>query len=200
MSAKRKIQASFAVIGDGPTETIYVDSIKRSFADKMTQYKLKPDVPKHSTVKDLEVLISNCLTQGYDKVLCLVDMDTKVKNNGEMLAYNKLKKKFTKKPVYFYKTHPCTELWFYYHFDYTTAQMSCYDGYLKKMVCGKIKNYEKKEPFCTHQHICIKSKGDFEKAISNARRSIESRCKDGRSHTYSEMATFFEDISIVDTL
>lgn len=82
MSAKRKIQASFAVIGDGPTETIYVDSIKRSFADKMTQYKLKPDVPKHSTVKDLEVLISNCLTQGYDKVLCLVDMDTKVKNNS----------------------------------------------------------------------------------------------------------------------
>lgn len=185
-----------AIIGDGKTEYVYIESLKIAFRDKLSVYSLKPCLPKESSAKELDRFITNNLD--YDKVLCIIDMDTKLKKQKELTDYLKLKQKYSKKVhVIFYETHPCTELWFYYHFQYTTAEFGLFEPNLKKQLERKIPGYEKKSPFCTHQHI-IKCDGNFDTAVVNAHRSIDSRDADGRNYTYSEMVHFFEEIGVVE--
>lgn len=185
-----------AIIGDGKTESIYIDSLKNAFKEKLSGYNPKPFIPKHSSVAELKKLIEANIE--YDKVLCVIDMDTKLKEPKEMAQYQQLKHRYRKnKNVIFYETHPCTELWFYYHFQYTTAEFQLFEPDLKRLFEKRIKGYEKKEPYCTHQYI-IKCGGVFDTAVINGRKSIESRGNDDRKYTYSEMVQFFEEIGIVE--
>lgn len=191
---KRQLLTVYVVIGDGKTESIYIESIKKAFRHLFIHHTLKPEIPTHSRVSDLEVMIEKYLDR--DKVLCVIDMDTKLNNPQEMQQYLKLKSKYkSNKKVFFFETHPCTELWFYYHFEFTTRLLKNYDPEVKKMIRSKIPKYEKKAPFCTHQHIC-KHKGDLTLAISNATSSMSSKNRDEREYTYSEMANFFQEIGI----
>jgi hypothetical protein len=185
-----------AIIGDGKTEFAYIESLKIAFKDKLSVYSLKPRLPKYSSVKELERFIVDNLE--YDKVLCIIDMDTKLKKQKELTDYLELKRKYKRKShVIFYETHPCTELWFLYHFHYTTAEFGLFEPELKRQLEKKISGYEKKVPYCTHQHI-IKFGGNYETAVINGRKSLESREADDRDYTYSEMVCFFEEIGIVE--
>lgn len=187
-----------AIIGDGKTEFAYIESLKMAFKDKLSGYSLKPRLPKDSSVKELERFIVDNLD--YDKVLCIIDMDTKLKKQKELTDYLELKRRYKRKShVIFYETHPCTELWFLYHFQYTTAKFGLLEPELKRQLEKKISGYEKKVPYCTHQHI-IKCGGNFETAVVNGRKSIESRDSDDRNYTYSEMVYFFEEIGVVEKL
>lgn len=195
---KQPERKQIVIIGDGKTESIYVDSLKAVFKDKLLGYNPKPLIPKHSSVAELRKLIEANIN--YDKVLCVVDMDTKLRDMKEMTEYQKLKQKYrTSKNVIFYETHPCTELWFYYHFQYTTSEFGLFEPDLKRQLERKITGYEKKLPFCTHQHI-IKCGGNFDSAIVNGPRSIDSRDADERNYTYSEMVLFLEEIGVVEKL
>lgn len=167
------------------------------FREKSRSICLKPEIPTDCTVKKLESLIKKCLE--YDKVLCVIDMDTKLANKKEMADYLKMKKEYSNHPkVKFFETHPCTELWFYYHFAPTTQLMQRYSPELKQLIRKKIKNYEKKLPFCTHDHICTKCGGKFEEAVNNSRESIKSKQRENREVTYSEMHLFFEEIGFIE--
>jgi len=184
------------IIGDGKTEIAYIESLKIAFREKLSDYSLQPRLPKDASVKEFERFILNNLV--YDKVLCIIDMDTKLRDQVEMTKYIQLKYKYRKnKNVIFYETHPCTELWFYYHFQYTTAEFGKYEPELKRMLEKKIPGYEKKHPYCTHQYM-LKSGGNLETAIINGRKSIDSKNTDDRNYTYSEMDHFFEEIGVVD--
>jgi len=185
-----------AIIGDGKSEFAYIESLKIAFKEKLSAYSLKPRLPKDSSVKELERFIVENLD--YDKVLCIIDMDTKLKKQKELSDYLELKRKYHRKShVIFYETHPCTELWFLYHFQYTTSEFGLFEPELKRQLERKIPGYEKKIPFCTHQHI-IKCDGDFDTAVVNGRKSIDSRVDDDRDYTYSEMVRFFEEIGVVE--
>ncbi len=185
-----------AIIGDGKTEFAYIESLKIVFKDKLTNYSLQPRLPKDASVKELDRFIVDNLY--YDKVLCIIDMDTKLRDAREMTKYQQLKHKYRKTSnVLFYETHPCTELWFYYHFQYTTAEFGLYEPELKKQLERKIPDYEKKIPYCTHQHI-VKCGGIFDLAVGNGRKSIKSKTDDNRNYTYSEMDDFFVEIGIVE--
>ena len=194
-SEQRQERKRIAIIGDGKTEFIYIESLRVAFKDKLRAYTLKPILPKHSSVAEMKRLIEANLI--FDKVLCVVDMDTKLKDPKEMALYQQLKQKYKKnKDVVFYETHPCTELWFYYHFQYTTSEFGLYEPDLKKQLRSVLPGYEKKTPFCTHQFI-EKCGGLFDIAIKNGRWSIDSKNSDDRHYTYSEMVSFFEEIGIV---
>ena len=185
-----------AIIGDGKTEFAYIESLKIAFKDKLSGYSLKPRLPKDSSVKELERFIVDNLD--YDKVLCIIDMDTKLKKQKELSDYLELKRRYRRKShVIFYETHPCTELWFLYHFHYTTAEFGLFEPELKRQLEKKIYGYEKKVPYCSHQHI-IKCGGNFDTAVIYGRKSIDSRDGDDRNYTYSEMVCFFEEIGIVE--
>lgn len=106
------VKKSVAIIGEGETEWFYFESMRIA---KRYPFQLKPTFPKHSDWKYIFKQASYCLREGYDKVVCLVDMDV-VYSKNEMQAYHEAKAKIEKARVSIIETNPCTEFWFLLHF------------------------------------------------------------------------------------
>lgn len=78
-----------AIIGEGPTEYYYIQSL----ADLFKGITIKPDYPKHTSMWELSKKISTSVEEGYRYVFCVVDMDNKGVES-EMKLYKKLKEKY----------------------------------------------------------------------------------------------------------
>ena len=182
------------VLGEGPTEFFYF----KSLCDVFKNITIKPDYPKHTSIKELEIKIEEGIAMGYSHIFCVIDMDTKDQGH-ERTQYQKLRAKYAKpinKPkkgiycnVEFFETHRCTELFFLYYFRYTSRSYEDQESLLKDL--NKSVEYRKAIDFF------IKSKGlhsYFERnggsliaAMGNANRSMEEKFMNCRDYTYSEL-------------
>ena len=187
------------VLGEGPTEFFYF----KSLCDVFKNITIKPDYPKHTNIKELEIKIEEGIAMGYSHIFCVIDMDTK-DQEPERTQYQKLRAKYAKpinKPkkgiycnVEFFETHRCTELFFLYYFRYTSRSYEDQESLLKDL--NKNVEYRKAIDFF------IKSKGlhsYFERnggslntATVNANRSMEDKLANGRDYTYSELGRLFK--------
>ena len=86
-----KLRESAMIIGEGITEFYYFQSLR----DVYKQVVFKPDCPKHTSIKELEIKIGEAAENGYTHIFCVIDMDNKDKE-PERTRYNKLKAKFAK--------------------------------------------------------------------------------------------------------
>ena len=119
-----KLKHSVLILGEGPTEFYYFNSLR----DVVKGLTIRPDYPKHTSMRELEEKIEGGIADGYDRIFCVIDMDTK-DEEPERCQYARMKKKYAKpinKPkkgiyceVRFFETHRCTELFFLYYFRYT---------------------------------------------------------------------------------
>ena len=129
-------------------------------------------------------------------IFCIIDMDNKNKE-PERTRYKRLRAKFAKpinKPkkgisckVEFFETHLCTELFFFYYFQYTSRQYENQESLIKDL--NKCVKYEKAEKFFSkglHSYF-ERNGGSLEKAIANAEKSMKEKEKDDRDYTYSEL-------------
>ena len=182
------------ILGEGPTEFFYF----KSLCDVFKNITIKPDYPKHTSIKELEIKIEEGIAMGYSHIFCVIDMDTK-DQEPERTQYQKLRTKYAKpikKPkkgiycnVEFFETHRCTELFFLYYFRYTSRSYEAQESLLKDL--NKSVEYRKTIDFF------IKSKGlhsYFERnggsiytAIANADRSMDEKLSGDREYTYSEI-------------
>ena len=189
------------ILGEGPTEFFYF----KSLCDVFKNITIKPDYPKHTSIKELELKIEEGIAMGYNHIFCVIDMDTK-DLEPERTQYQKLRTKYAKpinKPkkgifcnVEFFETHRCTELFFLYYFRYTSRSYEDQESLLKDL--NKNVEYRKAIDFF------IKSKGlhnYFERnggslnaAMVNATRSIEEKLANGREYTYSEIGRLMEKL------
>ena len=189
------------VLGEGPTEFFYF----KSLCDIFKNLTIKPDYPKHTSIKELEIKIEEGIAMGYNHIFCVIDMDTK-DMEPERTQYQKLRVKYAKpinKPkkgiyceVEFFETHRCTELFFLYYFRYTSRSYEGQESLLKDL--NKNVEYRKAIDFF------IKSKGlhsYFERnggslnvATVNANRSMESKLANGREYTYSELGRLIKKL------
>lgn len=189
------------ILGEGPTEFFYF----KSLCDVFKNITIKPDYPKHTSIKELEIKIEEGIAMGYNHIFCVIDMDTK-DLEPERTQYQKLRTKYAKpinKPkkgifcnVEFFETHRCTELFFLYYFRYTSRSYEDQESLLKDL--NKSVEYRKAIDFF------IKSKGlhsYFERnggslnaATVNATRSIEEKLANGREYTYSEIGRLMEKL------
>lgn len=189
-----KLRQTALILGEGLTEFFYF----KSLCDVFKRFTIKPDYPKHTSIKELELKIADGVAMGYSHIFCIIDMDTK-NEEPERSQYQKLKAKYAKpidKPkkgiyckVEFFETHRCTELFFLYYFRYTSRPYEEQESLLKDL--NKCVEYRKTIDFF------IKSKGlhgYFERnggsliaAIANANRSMEEKKVSGREYTYSEL-------------
>lgn len=125
-------------------------------------------------------------------------MDNKNKE-PECTRYKRLRAKFAKpinKPkkgisckVEFFETHLCTELFFFYYFQYTSRQYENQDLLIKDL--NKYVKYEKVEKFFRknkglHSYF-ERNGGSLKKAIANAEKSMKEKEKNDRDYTYSEL-------------
>lgn len=186
------------ILGEGPTEFFYF----KSLCDVFKRLTIKPDYPKHTSIKELEAKIADGVAMGYNHIFCIIDMDTK-DEEPERSQYQKLKLKYAKpinKPkkgiyckVEFFETHRCTELFFLYYFRYTSRPFEEQESLLKDL--NQSVKYQKTIDFF------IKSKGlhsyfernggNLNTAITNANRSINEKQASGRKYTYSELGRLF---------
>lgn len=189
-----KLRQTALILGEGPTEFYYF----KSLCDVYKHITIKPDYPKHTSIKELEQKIEEGIAMGYSHIFCVIDMDTK-DTEPERTLYAKLKAKYAKpinKPkkgiycsVEFFETHRCTELFFLYYFRYTSRPYTDQEALIKDL--NRDVAYQKTTDFF------IKSKGlhsYFERnggrlstAVANAERSMKEKQEDGREYTYSEL-------------
>ena len=118
-----KQRNTILILGEGPTEFFYF----KSLCDELKGLTIKPDYPKHTSLKELEHKIEEGVSLGYNHIFCVIDMDTKDRE-PERSQYARLKKKYAsiidkpKKGIFcevkFFETHLCTELFFLYYFLY----------------------------------------------------------------------------------
>jgi hypothetical protein len=182
------------ILGEGPTEFFYF----KSLCDVFKRITIKPDYPKHTSIKELEIKIAEGVAMGYSHILCVIDMDTK-DEEPERSQYLKLKARYAKpinKPkkgiyceVEFFETHRCTELFFLYYYHYTSRPYTEQEPLLKDL--NKCVEYQKTIDFfnkCRGLHGYFeRNGGNLVAAIENANHSMEEKHADGRDYTYSEL-------------
>lgn len=189
-----KLRQTALILDEGPTEFFYF----KSLCDIFKNLTIKPDYPKHTSMKELEAKIADGVAMGYSHIFCIVDMDTK-DVEPERSQYQKLKVKYAKpvaKPkkgihckVEFFETHRCTELFFLYYFRYTSRLYETQEPLLKDL--NQCIAYQKTADFFIKTkglHGYFERNGDsLEKAVANANRSMEEKQKNARDYTYSEL-------------
>lgn len=193
------------IIGEGPTEFYYLNSLKDEF--RILQH-IKPDSPKNTSLRELQRSIESSIQMGYSQVFCLIDMDTKKKDAKSMAEYQRLKKKYhnahiVKKrsgidcQIRFYETERRTELFFIYYFKYTTQKFQTSEDVevLLNKICGYDKTLKFFRGHPLHQFF-EKQGGNFVNAIANANRSLVDVRNGNRDYTYSEIGSMFNDLGI----
>lgn len=196
-----KLRQATLILGEGPTEFFYF----KSLCDVFKRLTIKPDYPKHTSIKELDLKIAEGMAMGYSHIFCVIDMDTK-NIVPERSQYQKLKTKYAKpinKPkkgiyckVEFFETHRCTELFFLYYFRYTSRSYEEQESLIKDL--NKFVEYQKTTDFF------IKSKGlhsyferhggNLVQAIANANRSMDENLSSGRDYTYSELGRLMREL------
>jgi hypothetical protein len=196
-----RLRKAVLILGEGPTELYYF----KSSCDVYKGLTVKPDYPKHTTVKDLDAKITEGLEKGYSHIFCIIDMDTK-DNEPEKSQYARLKKKYAKpvsKPkkglygeVKFFETHRCTELFFLYYIRYTSRDYVDQEALLKDL--NQSVAYQKTENFfikCRGLHSYFEHRGgSLTSAINNAEHSMEEKAKFKREYTYSELGRLMKEL------
>lgn len=196
-----KLKHSVLILGEGPTEFYYFNSLR----DIVKGLTVKPDYPKHTSIKELDDKIESGITDGYDRIFCVIDMDTK-DIEPEHTQYARLKKKYAKpvnKPkkgiyceVHFFETHRCTELFFLYYFRYTARMYNDQSELLLDLnkQCGYEKTIEFfKKSKGLHSYF-EKRGGKLDTAVSNAKHSMDEKLADNRNYTYSELGLMIEEL------
>ena len=187
-----KLRQTALVLGEGPTEFYYF----KSLCDVFKRLTIKPDSPKHTNLAELDSKIKEGVDSGYNRIFCIIDMDTKDKE-PELSQYQKLKKKYAepiskpKKGIYckveFFETHRCTELFFLYYFRYTSRPYENQEQLLNDL--NQCVVYKKANEFFRkglHSYF-ERNKGSLDNAVANAERSMTEKQKDGREYTYSDL-------------
>jgi hypothetical protein len=189
-----KLRQTALILGEGPTEFFYF----KSLCDVFKRLTIKPDYPKHTNLKELEVKIEEGIAMGYSYILCVIDMDTKDKE-PERTQYQRLKARYANpinRPkkgidckIEFFETHRCTELFFLYYFRYTSRSYDDQESLLKDL--NQCIEYRKTIDFFMkskglHSYF-ERHAGSLSTAIDNADHSMEEKQISGRDYTYSEL-------------
>ena len=192
------------ILGEGPTEFYYF----KSLCDVYKHITIKPDYPKHTSIKELELKIEEGIAMGYSHIFCVIDMDTK-DTEPERTLYAKLKAKYAKpinKPkkgiycnVEFFETHRCTELFFLYYFRYTSRAYENQEALLKDL--NKSVAYQKTADFFTkskglHSYF-ERNGGNLSTAVANTERSMREKQESEREYTYSELGRLIGRLEVL---
>lgn len=112
---KGRNKRSIAIIGEGETEWFYFEGVRTSCR---YPFKIAPDFPQHSDIAHFVKLAVQYVNEGYDNIVCLIDMDRLIAHPTEMALYRSIRSKTEKlyPNIIFIETSPCTEFWFLLHF------------------------------------------------------------------------------------
>lgn len=110
----RRPKFRIAIVGEGITEWFYFTNMRQC---ENFNFKVEPELPKHSDYKTIIRKARSIRDDGYDLVYCVLDLDKIITNDTERKGYHAEKtKKRANNRIRFIETMPCIELWFLLHF------------------------------------------------------------------------------------
>lgn len=189
----RRVRKSIAIIGEGLTEYRYVDDLRTT---ERYRFSLVPGIPKHPDIDDIVNLAKERVNEGYDYVLCLIDMDVIEGNHDKMAHYHSLKKDNPK--IIFVESSPCTEYWFLMHFmpGPSSKEYADYNAVAQELK-KYIPDYDKTEAFFNKTHIYreLKERGDLAQAIELSRELDKLHTTEPEVYkSYTQMYKLFDII------
>lgn len=189
----RRVRKSIAIIGEGLTEYRYVDDLRTT---ERYRFSLVPGIPKHPDIDDIVNLAKERVNEGYDYVLCLIDMDVIEGNHDKMAHYHSLKKDNPK--IIFVESSPCTEYWFLMHFmpGPSSKEYADYNAVAQELK-KHIPDYDKTEAFFNKTHIYreLKERGDLAQAIELSRELDKLHTTEPEVYkSYTQMYKLFDII------
>lgn len=189
----RRVRKSIAIIGEGQTEYRYVDDLRTT---ERYRFSLVPGIPKHPDIDDIVNLAKERVNEGYDYVLCLIDMDVIEGNHDKMAHYHSLKKDNPK--IIFVESSPCTEYWFLMHFmpGPSSKEYADYNAVAQELK-KHIPDYDKTEAFFNKTHIYreLKERGDLAQAIELSRELDKLHTTEPEVYkSYTQMYKLFDII------
>ena len=189
----KKERKSIAIIGEGLTEYRYVDDLRTT---ERYRFSLVPGIPKHPDIDDIVNLAKERVNEGYDYVLCLIDMDVIEGNHDKMAHYHSLKKDNPK--IIFVESSPCTEYWFLMHFmpGPSSKEYADYNAVAQELK-KHIPDYDKTEAFFNKTHIYreLKERGDLAQAIELSRELDKLHTTEPEVYkSYTQMYKLFDII------
>ena len=192
----KKVRKSIAIIGEGLTEYRYVDDMRTT---ERYRFSLVPGIPKHPDIDDIVGYAQNRVKDGYDYVLCLIDMDVIEGNNEKKEHYRALKKENPK--IIFVESSPCTEYWFLMHYmpSPSSKEYVNYDAVVQELK-KHIPNFDKTEVFFNKNHIYreLKEKGDMERAIELSREL--DKLHETEPEVYRSYTQMYKMFDIIDEI
>ena len=189
----RRVRKSIAIIGEGLTEYRYVDDLRTT---ERYRFSLVPGIPKHPDIDDIVNLAKERVNEGYDYVLCLIDMDVIEGNHDKLAHYHSLKKDNPK--IIFVESSPCTEYWFLMHFmpGPSSKEYADYNAVAQELK-KHIPDYDKTEAFFNKTHIYreLKERGDLAQAIELSRELDKLHTTEPEVYkSYTQMYKLFDII------
>ena len=77
------MKETFIIIGEGPTEYFFLNSLKDEFR---SMQNISPQYPKHTSMAELELIIKNAIEQGYNHIYCMIDLDNKKEGKDKSIG------------------------------------------------------------------------------------------------------------------
>lgn len=187
------MRKSLAIFGEGITEWHYIESLRIACR---YPFKMRPSLPQHSDIKHILAQAKKCITEGYDEVICLIDMDRLNEFPTEKQIYLKAKGQKVYKNVTFIETDPCTEYWFLLHF-LKSLSLRHYENYtaIESELRKHLQGYEKTDNYFRRIRLYeyLTTHGDLNHAIELAKKSVELY-EQGDKNSYSQMYLLFEKL------
>ena len=165
--SRKPLKKSIAIIGEGLTEWMYFDHIRKN---RRYSFSLKPDLPKHASYTYIFAKAEELCSKGFDIAFCVLDIDTILRENS-LQEFRKACRQLSKEIVPI-TSNPCIEIWFLMHFM-KTPQMRAYESYeaLKKVLRIHLENYDKTEEYLATSGIFSKleENNGLETALTNSK-------------------------------
>ena len=187
------MRRSLAIFGEGITEWYYIESLRIA---RRYPFTMRPSIPQHADIKHMLAQAKKCLDEGYDEVICLMDMDRLNTHPAEMQAYRKAKNQTAFRRVTFVETDPCTEYWFLLHFvERLSARRFADYAAVEAELRKHIPNYSKSESYLRKIRLYdfLAEHGDLNNALSLARKSSDLH-NQGNENSYSQMYKLFDKL------
>ena len=182
------MRKSIAIIGEGETEWFYFDSLRVACR---YPFKLSPGFPQHADIGHILKMAKAKLSEGYDYVVCLIDMDRLHEKPAEMKKYQSFKARKENRSIIFIETSPCTEFWFLLHFlpNNAVRYFKNYDQLIPELR-KYMPEYEKTRHYFRRIKLYeyLRNNGDIERAKANADKlSQMSKASPKEGIAYSEI-------------
>jgi len=184
---------SVAVIGEGITEQRYIDGLRVA---ERYRFHLAPGLPKHSDIGDMVRLCEKKIREGYDYVVCLVDMDVILSSGEKTRQYERIRREHPQ--IIFVESNACIEYWFLLHFmnAVSSREFSTYESVVRELR-KHVPNYDKTERFfnSVNMYEFLKRHGDMDRALELSRElDLLRRTRRDEYKSYSQMYRLFDII------